>query len=108
MASRAFIVRVARTAGGKRNGRISHIHPAALGAVSVDAALARVGEFDYGLVDDVIFGCVSQVTSSSPCHHAYLRSRPYHSTTTHICGARVVHLLVPARIGWGPRGQHRP
>mmetsp|Transcript_61198 Transcript_61198/g.101828 ORF Transcript_61198/g.101828 Transcript_61198/m.101828 type:complete len:406 (-) Transcript_61198:95-1312(-) len=63
MRASAYIVRVARTASGKRNGRISHLHPAALGAVSVDAALTRVSEFDYSLVDDVIFGCVTQVGS---------------------------------------------
>ena len=28
----AFIVRVARTAAGKRNGALSHYHPAVLGA----------------------------------------------------------------------------
>lgn len=62
----AFIVRVARTAAGKRNGRLSHYHPAALGAVSIDALLRKVGSaFDPALVDDVIFGCVSQVGTQS-------------------------------------------
>ena len=39
MSKTAYIVRVARTAAGKRNGRLSHMHPAALGAASVDALL---------------------------------------------------------------------
>ena len=30
----AFIVRVARTAAGKRNGALSHYHPAVLGAAN--------------------------------------------------------------------------
>lgn len=41
MPGRAFIVAVGRTAAGKRNGRISHVHPAALGARCVDALLAK-------------------------------------------------------------------
>ena len=49
----AYIVRVARTAAGKRNGRLSRIHPASLGAKCVDALLDKVGDFDYGVVDDV-------------------------------------------------------
>ena len=35
----AFIVRVARTAAGKRNGALSHYHPAVLGAKVVDASM---------------------------------------------------------------------
>ena len=37
----AFIVRVARTAAGKRNGALSHYHPAVLGAKVVDALVDR-------------------------------------------------------------------
>ena len=58
----AFIVRVARTAAGKRNGALSHYHPAVLGAKVVDA-LVDCAAFDPSVVDDVIWGCVSQVTS---------------------------------------------
>ena len=56
----AFIVRVARTAAGKRNGALSHYHPAVLGAKVVDALVDRAA-FDPSVVDDVIWGCVSQV-----------------------------------------------
>jgi len=67
MAHRAFIVACARTAAGKNKGRISHVHPAELGAAVVNSLiLDRVpGRFDPALVDDVIFGCVSQVGSQS-------------------------------------------
>ena len=41
----AFIVRVARTAAGKRNGALSHYHPAVLGAKVVDA-LVDCAAFD--------------------------------------------------------------
>ena len=58
----AFIVRVARSAAGKRNGRLSRVHPAALGAQVVDALIDRVNcDWDHAHVDDVIFGVVSQV-----------------------------------------------
>ena len=60
----AFIVRVARTAAGKRNGALSHYHPAVLGAKVVDALVDRAA-FDPSVVDDVIWGCVSQVGAQS-------------------------------------------
>ena len=66
MPKTAFIVRAARTAAGKRKGRLSHMHPAALGSVSVNALLDKVGgNWDPALVDDVIFGCVTQVGTQS-------------------------------------------
>ena len=65
MSNRAFIVFVARTAAGKRNGRIAGVHPAMLGAAVVDAVVLRAGDFDPALVDEVIFGAVSQVGSQS-------------------------------------------
>jgi len=60
MASTAYIVEAVRTAGGRRNGRLSKWHPADLGAEVVNAILERTG-IDGAQVDDVIFGCVSQV-----------------------------------------------
>ena len=56
----AYIVAAARTAGGRRNGRLSGWHPADLAAQALDAALARTGA-DPALVEDVIMGCVGQV-----------------------------------------------
>ena len=56
----AYIVDAVRTAGGRRNGRISHWHPADLGAVVVDALVDR-NRIDPASIDDVIFGCVSQI-----------------------------------------------
>ena len=55
----AYIVAAVRTAGAKRNGRLSGIHPAALGGLVLDAVVERAG-LDPAAVDDVIFGCVSQ------------------------------------------------
>ncbi|HYP62258.1 MAG TPA: acetyl-CoA C-acetyltransferase [Acidocella sp.] len=55
----AYIVAARRTAGGRRNGRLAGVHPADLGAASVNAVLAETG-LDPAAVEDVIFGCVTQ------------------------------------------------
>jgi acetyl-CoA C-acetyltransferase len=56
----AYIVDACRTAGGRRNGRLSKYHPGDLGATVVDALVKR-NNIDPASVDDVIFGCVSQI-----------------------------------------------
>lgn len=56
----AFICEAVRTAGGRRGGRISDQHPADLGALVLDELLDRTG-IDPHAVEDVIFGCVSQI-----------------------------------------------
>lgn len=58
--SEAFIVAATRTATGRKNGRLSRIHPIDLGAAVVDELLDRSG-VPVTAVDDVIFGCVSQI-----------------------------------------------
>ena len=60
----AYIVDAVRTAGGRRKGRLAEVHSTDLGAVSVDALLARTG-IDPAAVDDLIFGCVSQIGEQS-------------------------------------------
>lgn len=64
MAEAAYIVDIVRTAGGRRKGALAGIHPADLGAVSVDALLKRTG-IDPAAIDDLIFGCVSQIGEQS-------------------------------------------
>src|SRR5215218_2479348 len=56
----AVIVEAVRTPVGKRNGGLSGIHPADLSAHVLNALVGRAG-VDPALVDDVIWGCVSQV-----------------------------------------------
>ncbi len=56
----AYIVAGVRTAGGRKGGRLREWHPADLGAVILNEIVARSG-IDGAAVDDVIFGCVSQV-----------------------------------------------
>src|SRR5580658_2307721 len=56
----AVIVDAVRTAGGKRNGKLSGWHPADL-AAEVLKAIAERNHLDPALVDDVIMGCVMQV-----------------------------------------------
>lgn len=55
----AYIVDAVRSAGGRRQGRLSQIHAANLGADVINGLLARV-ELDPNVIDDVIVGCVTQ------------------------------------------------
>ena len=72
----AFIVAALRTAGGRRGGRLSGWHPADLSAQVINALLDRTGA-DPALVEDVIWGCVSQVgqQASNIARNAVLSSR---------------------------------
>jgi len=56
----AVIVDAVRTAGGKRNGKLSGWHPADLAAEALKALVQR-NDLDPALVEDVIMGCVMQV-----------------------------------------------
>ncbi len=58
----AVIVDAVRTAGGKRNGKLSGWHPADL-AGEVLRQLVERNQLDPELVEDVIMGCVMQVGS---------------------------------------------
>jgi acetyl-CoA C-acetyltransferase len=55
----AYIVDAVRTAGGRRGGRLKDWHPADLGGFVVDALLERT-QADPQLIEDLIFGCVTQ------------------------------------------------
>ncbi|SFR89256.1 acetyl-CoA C-acetyltransferase [Sphingomonas jatrophae] len=52
----AYIAAVARSAGGRRGGRMAGWHPTDLAGAVIRGLLAR-SEFDPALVDDVIMGC---------------------------------------------------
>lgn len=56
----AYIVECCRTASGKKKGALREWHPADLGAAVVDDLIERTG-MDGKDIDDVIFGCVSQI-----------------------------------------------
>ena len=61
---RQVIVGAVRTAVGKRNGGLSGEHAADLSAVVLGELLERTG-LDPDIVDDVMWGCVSQVGDQS-------------------------------------------
>ena len=71
----AYIVAALRTAGGKRGGRLSGWHPADLSAQVINALIAQTGA-DPALVEDVIWGCVSQIgqQASNVARNAVLSS----------------------------------
>jgi acetyl-CoA acyltransferase len=58
------IVEAVRTPLGKRNGGLSWIHAADLSALVLNALVERAG-IDPEIVDDVVWGCVSQVGDQS-------------------------------------------
>ncbi|MEU4810109.1 thiolase family protein [Nocardia fluminea] len=58
------VVEAVRTPWGKRNGGLSGVHPADLSAVVLTALIERSG-IDPAVIDDVIWGCVSQVGDQS-------------------------------------------
>jgi acetyl-CoA acyltransferase len=60
----AVVVEAVRTPIGKRNGGLSAVHAADLSAVVLTELAERTG-LDPTLVDDVIWGCVSQVGDQS-------------------------------------------
>ncbi|MEV0104880.1 thiolase family protein [Nocardia sp. NPDC050799] len=60
----AVIVEAVRTPIGKRNGVLSDVHPVDLSAVVLRELVRRTG-LDPATVDDVVWGCVSQVGEQS-------------------------------------------
>ena len=62
--SEAYIVKILRTACGRRGGRLKGYHPVDLGAAAVDGLLNE-SSIDPNVIDDVIFGCVSQAGEQS-------------------------------------------
>ena len=58
------IVEAVRTPVGKRNGGLSSMHAADLSALVLNELLTRTG-IDPTIIDDVVWGCVSQVGDQS-------------------------------------------
>jgi acetyl-CoA acyltransferase len=60
----AVIVDTVRTAGGRRNGKLSGWHPVDLAADTLNALVER-NQIDPAVVEDVILGCVMQAGAQS-------------------------------------------
>ncbi|MEQ8263904.1 acetyl-CoA C-acetyltransferase [Pseudohaliea sp.] len=60
----AYIVAATRTAGGRKGGRLAGFHPVDLSALLLDELLDRCGSPSIE-VEDVIFGCVTQIGEQS-------------------------------------------
>lgn len=60
----AVIVDAVRTPIGKRNGTLGPVHAADLSAKVLNALVERNG-FDPATVDDVVWGCVTQIGDQS-------------------------------------------
>lgn len=62
--SEAFLIEGVRTPIGRRNGGLSGVHPADLGATALTALIERTGVPPQD-IDDVIFGCLDQIGSQA-------------------------------------------
>jgi acetyl-CoA C-acetyltransferase len=88
----AYIVAAARTAGGRKGGRLKDWHPVDLAAQVIDSLLDRA-KADPDVVEDVIMGCVSQVGEQAinVARNAVMASRlPLHVPGTSVdrqCGS---------------------
>ena len=60
----AYIVGAVRTATGRKNGRLSRMHPVDMGAAVVDELVDRTG-VPIDKVDDLVFGVVMQIGSQA-------------------------------------------
>src|SRR6202140_2717290 len=60
----AVIVEAVRTPLARRNGKLKEMHPVVLGSLVLKEIINRAG-IEPELVDDVVFGCVSQVGEQS-------------------------------------------
>src|SRR5215467_11844714 len=74
--STAYIVAAARTAGGRKAGRLSGWHPADLAGRVLNALVERA-HADPALIEDVVMGCVMQVgeQSTNVARNAVLSSK---------------------------------
>jgi len=72
----AYIVAAARTAGGRKGGRVAGWHPADLAGRVLDGLVERSGA-DPALIEDVIMGCVGQAgeQSTNVARNAVLSSK---------------------------------
>ena len=72
----AYIVAAARTAGGRKGGRLSGWHPVDLAASVLDSLVDRSG-VDPAQIEDVIMGCVMQAgeQSNNVARNAVMASR---------------------------------
>ncbi|HKW60657.1 MAG TPA: thiolase family protein [Candidatus Dormibacteraeota bacterium] len=60
----AVIVEAIRTPIARRNGKLKDVHPVVLGSLVLKEVVRRAG-IEPGQVEDVVFGCVSQVGEQS-------------------------------------------
>jgi len=92
VSSDAVIVEAVRTPVGKRNGVLKDYHPVDLGSMVITELISRTG-IEPGIVEDVIFGCVTQIgeQASNVGRNSWLAAGfPYTtaaSTVTRACGS---------------------
>ncbi len=101
--SDAYIIGAVRCAGGRKNGRLSKVHPIDLGAKVVDALVEKTG-VEVDAIDDLIWGCVSQVGAQSGnlgrnvCLSSVLGEKVPGTTVDRQCGSgqQAIHFAAQA------------
>lgn len=120
----AYVVSAVRTAGGRKNGRLSKWRPQDLGAVVIKECVVRAGipvepsapgpqrESAASVIDDVVVGCTGQTgpQGANIARHAVLASGLPESvpatTVDRACGSSLQAIQVRIRDWWfaGPEG----
>jgi len=77
----AYIIDTVRTPVGRRGGGLSQVHPADLGAFSLNALMDRTG-VDPAAVEDVIFGCLDAIGPQGLDKRLHRMSHPLTLPTT--------------------------
>ena len=105
----AYIVATARTAGGRKGGRLAGWHPADLAASVLNSLVDRT-KVDPAQIEDVIMGCVMQAgeQSNNIARNAVMASKLPESVPAHL-GRPPVRLLAAGAAfrGAGGDGRHR-
>src|SRR2546428_5775442 len=105
------IVEAVRTPLGRRNGKLKDVHPVVLGSLVLKELLKRAG-IEPTQVDDVVFGCVSQVGEQSlnVARNAWLTAGfPVTTPATTVdrqCGSSHQAVHFPAHLN--PSGEKHP
>jgi len=103
----AVIVDAVRTAGGKRNGKLRNWHAVDLASEALRALQER-NNLDPSIVDDVIMGCVMQVSEQSLNigRNAVLAPggpNRFRHTIDRQCGSSQQRSTLPPKASWpGP------
>lgn len=101
--SHAYIIDAIRTPFGRYGGELAQLRSDDLGAVPIQALVARQPELPWAQVDDVIYGCANQAGEDNrnvARMSALLAGLPYQvpaTTINRLCGSSMDAIAIAAR-----------